>query len=491
MWVRLDGQGPLYRQLYRALRHAIGSGALPTGGRLPSTRALAAELGLSRTTVLLAYDQLVAEGYIEGRRGAGHFVEVPAAPAVGGEEMSRKRGDAPPRLSRFGAWLSEQRLRPLFSAYAIERPALPYDFRYGVPAIADFPLEAWQRCLRRRTRRAPLRAYEYGHPQGSPGLRRALSEYLRRGRGLTCDPNAIVLLNGSQQGLDLTARLLLDAGDLAVVEEPGYEGARRAFEAAGARLVFAGVDDRGLDPQSIGLSRARLAHVTPSHQYPLGGVMPYARRLALLDWAARAGAYVVEDDYDGEYRFENRPLEALAALDSGGRVLYLGTFSKVMFPALRVGYVVLPEGLVEPFTRARLVADGGTSPVLQEALADFITEGGFERHVRRSRARNRERRAALIDAVGRHLGDRVEVEGANAGLHIVVWFRAIASRQARHLARAAAAGGVGIYPVEPYYRNPPRRAGFVLGYSALTPREIHTGIARLARVLEVSHRSQI
>jgi GntR family transcriptional regulator/MocR family aminotransferase len=246
-------------------------------------------------------------------------------------------------------------------------------------------------------------------------------------------------------------------------------------------LAPVAVDDEGLDPDA--LPPARLALVTPSHQYPLGGVMSWTRRAALLAWASRTNAWVIEDDYDGEYRFDGRPVPPLKTLDADDRVLYLGTFSKVMFPALRIGYLVLSPALVEPFARAKLLADGGSPRLEQEALADFITSGAFEHHIRRSRMRNGERRAVLLQALRERLGDRVTVCGANAGLHVVVWVRGVATRGAGALARRAADAGVGIYPITPYYVTPPPQAGFILGYSGLRVQDIRAGIARLAQVL--------
>jgi GntR family transcriptional regulator/MocR family aminotransferase len=347
-----------------------------------------------------------------------------------------------------------------------------------LPSRADFPAAAWRRCIGRAARRA---SPDYGPPQGSPALRAALAGYLARARGVRCTPEQIVIVSGSQQGVDLAARLLLEPGDAAAVEEPGYEGARHAFAAAAAVVHPVPVDDGGLDP--AGLPAARLVLTTPSHQYPLGGVMSWTRRAALLAWASRTGAWVIEDDYDGEYRFDVRPAPPLKALDVDERVLYLGTFSKVMFPALRVGYLVLPPALVDAFARAKILADGGSPALEQEALADFVASGAFARHVRRSRMRNGQRRAALLDALRAHLGGRITVCGAAAGLHVVVWLRDVPARTAGPLARDAAAAGVGIYPITPYYTSPPPRAGFILGYSGLEPGEIRAGVARLARLL--------
>jgi GntR family transcriptional regulator/MocR family aminotransferase len=485
----LDGHGPLFQQVYRAIRDAIVSGRFTSGARLPPTRLLADDLGVSRATVLLAYEQLAAEGYVGGRRGSGTYVQGAAATPAAAPRR-REAGGSRPRLGRLAAALVAHRRPPLESGYAPTRPALRWDFRYGLPSLEEFPLETWQRCVGRAARHAPARAYDYGPPQGSPALRAALAEYLGRSRNVLCAPEQLVVVTGSQQGIDLAARLLLDPGARAVVEEPGFEGARNAFLACGATLAPVAVDAEGLDPAALP-DAARLALVTPSHQYPLGGTLSWTRRAALLGWAARTGAWVIEDDYDGEYRFDGRPVPPLKALDADDRVLYLGTFSKVMFPALRLGYLVLPPTLVEAFARAKLLADGGSPRLEQEALAEFVASGAFARHVRRSRARNGERRAALLGAIGDFLGDRVAVCGANAGLHAVLWVRGVPGRSAGALARRAAEAGVGIYPVTPYYLTPPGRAGFILGYGALRTADIRAGIARLARVLDEAPREEM
>jgi GntR family transcriptional regulator/MocR family aminotransferase len=480
MWPRLDGEGPLTRQVYRALRDAIRSGVFSPGSRVPPTRDLARDLGVSRATVVAAYEQLLAEGHLGARRGSGTYVRPLQAAA---REPALPAAPPPPRLAPFARRLADERLRPLLSGLG-DRPVLPYDFRYGQASLLDFPVQAWQRCLGRAVRRAPARAYDYGHPQGLVALRRALAAYLGRARGLACDPERILVVRGSQQGLDLAARVLLEPGAAAMVEEPGYEGARNAFLVAGARLVPAPVDGEGLDVAGLDVASViRLAHATPAHQLPLGAVLSPARRRALLALAESSHGYVIEDDYDGEFRFEGAPLETLAALDGGRRVLHLGTFSKVLFPSLRLAYLVLPEPLVEPLVRAKLVSDGGSPSFEQMALADFIEEGSFERHVRRSRARNRERREALLAALARHLGDDAEVAGAHAGLHLVCWLPRVPAVRLGALWRAAAAEGVGVYPVTPYYHvTPPPRAGLVLGYNAQTPASIDAGIARLAEV---------
>jgi GntR family transcriptional regulator/MocR family aminotransferase len=296
----------------------------------------------------------------------------------------------------------------------------------------------------------------------------------------------VVIVNGSQQAFDIAARVLLDPGDTVVIEEPHYPGARLPFEAVGARCIGIAVDADGLDTARLPSAgaRARLAYVTPCHQFPTGVIMPAARRNALLDWAARTGAWVVEDDYVSELRYDGRPLEALQALDRAGRVIYVGTFSKTLFPALRLAYAVLPRELVKTFVAAKWMNDRYTAMLGQEALTDFITGGHFERYLRRSCTRNAARRRVLIEALEQHLGDRVEIAGENAGVHLVVWLNEVAPRELGGLISRAARAGVGLYPVNPYYARPPRKAGLLLGYAALTEADIRAGIRRFAAAIE-------
>jgi GntR family transcriptional regulator/MocR family aminotransferase len=490
--LRLDGEGALHYQVYKALRADILAGAPPTGGRMPSTRTLAVETGISRMTIQLAYEQLLAEGYVVGRHGSGTYVaEHAGGPAhaaaipSGREAAVAGRGRAAPaRLSRLGRRVLED-VTPLLSSRGHGLPRPRYDFRHGLPGVADFPCARWRRHLARQARRIDVASLDYPPAQGSTRLREAIAAYLRRSRGLRCTREQLVVVNGSQQGLDLAARVLLDPGTIALVEEPGYEGARSAFQLVGARTLPVPVDAEGIDlaRAPAAARRARLAYVTPSHQYPLGGVLPLARRLALLEWAARCGAYVVEDDYDGEFRFVGRPVAPLKVLDESERVLFVGTFSKVMFPALRLGYVVVPPTLARAFARVKALTDGGTPLLEQEALAAFIESGGFERHLRRARGRHAERRAALLDAIARELDDRVEVVGTNAGLHVFARLPGWSPARTAALARRALAAGVGVYPATPYYMEAPREAGLVLGYGGLELADIHAGIRALAAVI--------
>jgi GntR family transcriptional regulator/MocR family aminotransferase len=478
-----DASGPLYRRVYLALKGKIRAGGLGPAARVPSTRALARDLGVSRNTVLLAYEQLAAEGYLVSRhRGATSVgpVEPPrAAPAPARSSAERR---AP--VSAYARRLSARLDLPAARSPG-PRPALRYDFRYGRPAVDEFPREIWRRLLAAHARHASADALGYGSPAGHPALRAALSDYLGRARGVVSDPDRIVVVNGAQQALDLVARVLLDPGDGAVVEEPHYPGATIPFEAVGARLLRVPVDAGGLDPARLPLAaeRPRLAYVTPCHQFPTGVIMPLERRLALLRWASRVGAWIVEDDYVSEFRYEGHPLEALQSLDRDERAIYLGSFSKTLFPALRVGYLVLPRALVPPFLAAKWAADRFSAPLYQAALAELITGGRFERYLRRAGARNAGRRRALIAALREAFGDRVEIAGENTGVHLVVWLNDVTARQLPALIQRAARAGVGIYPVAPSYAEPPRRAGLLFGYAALTESEIRAGVRRLASLV--------
>lgn len=481
MWTRLDGQGPLYLQLYRALRRSILDRDLPPGARLPASRALAGDLGLSRNVVLLAYEQLLAEGYVHGRVGSGTFV-APSLPDLSPATaaLSRPPAGAQPRLSGFGRQAVEL-WRPYARDLAAPRPR--YDFRYGVVAIDSRALAQWRRLAARQAAR-PVPGY--GSPQGLAALREAIADYARRQRGCVCAPERIVVVNGSQQALDLIARLLVAPGDRVLVEEPGYRGARHAWLAAGAELVPAAVDGEGMALESAGPAAhgARLAYVTPSHQFPTGAVLSLPRRLALLDWARVNDAFVVEDDYDSEFRYQGRPVEAVQGLDRDGRTVYVGTFSKVLFPALRLGYLILPDALVEPFAAAKWLADRHAPLLEQGVLAAFIAEGHFERHLRRMRTLYGARREALLAALDARFGQSVEVAGTRAGIHLLAWLRDLPRARLAALARAALAQDVGVYPVNPLYLDPPPRAGLLLGYAALEPEAIREGVERLAGAVE-------
>jgi GntR family transcriptional regulator/MocR family aminotransferase len=338
----------------------------------------------------------------------------------------------------------------------------------------------WRRILLRCARQAPAAELDYGPARGNLTLRQAICSHLRRSRAVACDPSQVIVVNGSQQALDLIARVLIQPGDPVAIEEPGYQGTRELLRAAGARLLPVAVDREGLNPAKLP-PRARLAFVTPSHQFPTGAILPLSRRLTLLRWAKQNNAALVEDDYDGEFRYEGQPLESLQGLDRGGRVIYIGTFSRTIFSALRIGYLIAPPSLVPAFTAAKWLCDRHTATLEQETLAEFILSGTYERYLRRVRRRNTARRQALLEAVRTHLGDRVEVTGEGAGAHIVLWPLHRASEETV-VARAAALG-VGVYGISPYFLRKPSRPGILLGYSRLREREIREGIRRLSQVL--------
>jgi GntR family transcriptional regulator/MocR family aminotransferase len=470
---------PLYRQLYDALRAAILDGRLIPGSQLPATRALAAQLGVSRFTVLGAFAQLLAEGYIEGQVGSGTFVsrELPGVTPAAEGRATQAEAAPRPQLSRRGQVLAATHIP---SAAEDGRPRA---FRPGEPALDQFPAATWARIAARLYRRPPQELLGYGAVAGYQPLRAAIAAYLRAARAVVCDPEQIIIVSGSQQALDLAARALLDPGDAAWIEDPGYPGARAALQGAGATLVPVPVDAEGLSVADGERLRpdARLAYVTPSYQYPLGVTMSLTRRLALLEWARARGAWVIEDDYDSEFRYVGHPLAALAGLDTSGHVLYVGTFSKVLFPALRLGYLVVPAPVVDAFGRARALS-GGHAPTLEQAvLADFIAEGHFTRHIRAMRALYQERQAALIDAAQATLGGMLEVSPSAAGMHLVGWLDPAADDAAT--AERAARAGVETRPLSAHAMQTRTRPGLLLGYTAWNSQEMRDGVRRLVQAL--------
>jgi GntR family transcriptional regulator/MocR family aminotransferase len=472
---------PLYRQLYNALREAILAGQLKAGARLPSTRALANALAISRNTVMNAYAQLLAEGYVEGEVGSGTYVARTLPDELLQARIDLTKGD---QLPRIGWTLSRRGTRLASNQIPVSRFSSEFiAFRPGLPALDAFPYELWARLVARRWRRPQRSLLGYGDPAGYRPLRDAIAAYLGEARAVRCQAEQVIVVAGSQQALDLTARMLLDEGDTAWIEDPGYLGARGALLGAGAQLIPVPVDDEGLDVAS-GASvsqQARLIYVTPSHQYPYGVTMSLRRRLALLEWASQAGAWVLEDDYDSEYRYAGRPLAALQGLDGEGRVIYLGTFSKVLFPALRLGYMVVPPDLVDAFAAARALVDCHSPALDQAALADFISAGHFARHIRRMRALYAERQALLVDAARHALAGLLEVQSAEAGMHLVGWLpEGVDDVEA---SRRAAAYGVGAPPLSMYGLRPLRRGGLLLGFTAVGEKEIRHGVQRLAKAL--------
>lgn len=472
-----DSKTPLYRQLSDWVRRAILEGRLKPGQRMPSTRGLAAELKLSRIPVLAAYEQLLAEGYLETFTGAGTCV-ARAIPGGGSRPLALRPGRAPANAARRVS-------RRAGAARLGERSWLANldAFRVGLPALDRFPSAAWSRLVARHARKPPLDMLYYGDAQGYAPLREEIASYLGAFRAVRCDPSQVLVTTGSQQGLQLTAHVLLDPGDGVWVEEPGYPGAHLAFTFAGARMIPVPVDGEGLDVPA-GLKHgpgARAAYITPSHQFPLGTTLSAARRLQLLNWASHHGAWVIEDDYDSEYRFGGRPLTSLQGLDADGRVIYVGTFSKVMFPAMRLGYLVVPKGLMPAFIAARESADTCSAGLYQAAMADFIGEGHFARHIRRMRKLYQERRRVLVEAIRAEAPGRLEVIGAEAGMQLTALLPRGVDDVA--VARKAAEKGISARPLSSCHLRAPSRGGLILGYGGVDLRTIREAVKKLAPCL--------
>ncbi|MGA4633597.1 PLP-dependent aminotransferase family protein [Pseudomonas solani] len=471
--IRLDARQGLARQLYEGLRERILDGRLQSGTRLPASRDLAALLGISRNTVTRAFDQLYAEGYVEGRIGDGTYVA----------ELSTASRPAPAVQAKAATSEALQRLQ----AHHLSRPLIgpPRAFRVGVPAFDLFPFETWARLSARFWRKPSPARLGYGDPAGDWQLRELIAAYLRNSRGLHCDPAQVIVTCGAQQAISLCAQLLVEPGDRVAIENPGYRAAGHAFSVAGAQLAGIPVDADGLD--TAALERAgdcRLTYVTPSHQYPTGVTLSLARRLELLDWAERHDGWIVEDDYDGEYRYSGTPLAPLAALDRQGRVLYVGTFCKIAFPALRLGYLVLPPALVEPFARRRALDMRHSEIGTQAVMAEFIAAGHFQRHIRRMRAAARSRRDALLAGWPVDISGCAPMPAVEAGLHLCVRVDSLARE--RELIAAAEGAGVELNGLSSYWlpgEEPPvdNRAGLVLGFAAVPEAEIAKALAALRK----------
>jgi GntR family transcriptional regulator/MocR family aminotransferase len=491
-----DRRRGLSRALYEELRARIADGTYAVGGPLPSTRSLAAERGMSRGTVSLVYEQLAADGFIETRGGAASRVSAGTAPTAPTGRAQRGRVQRS-GASGHGGRLSAVGCRIAAMGIRDAGPTAPseIDFVYGPLAGADFPTLTWMKALR-AVERQRSRRLEYEDPRGNLELRRALQTHLSQTRGLACSVEQLMIVNGSQQALDLCARLLVDPGDGVVVENPGYRMAHHAFESYGAKLLCIDVDEHGLRTDQLSaLGPAQLAYVTPTHQFPLGSFLPIARRRALLDWAAERHAWIIEDDYDSEYRYTVRPEATLQSLDSRGCVIHVGTFSKTLSPQLRLGYMVLPPSLVDTFSAAKRVADRHAATGVQRALARLLEDGSYDRHVRRMRRLQLARQRALVDALTSHFGKRVEIQGAASGLHLVAWFSGLPASAESSLSRAARERGVRVYPIGPLFhpdsrtKRHARPAGLVMGYALLELSTIREGVRRLATYLsEANHR---
>jgi GntR family transcriptional regulator / MocR family aminotransferase len=478
---RHDSSTPLYRVLYIHIRAAILSGELRGGMKLPSTRALAEQLNVSRNTVLNAYRQLLAEGYLEGKEGSGTFVAhalpelLLTAPMYPSPRIAQ-----PSRAETRQPLFSESAKAQITASQPASRGELPRPFVPEAPALDAFPFQLWTQLVVRQARRMPVNHFTYQDSAGYRLLREAIVAHVTVSRQVHCTPDRVMIVPGSQGALDLSARMLVNSGDPVWIEDPGYSGARGAFLGAGAQIIPVPIDHEGLvvDTGIVRAPQARLVYLTPSHQFPLGVTMSLARRLALLDWAKRANAYIIEDDYDSEFRFATRPLATLQGLDDANRVIYVGTFSKVLFPSLRIGYMILPPALVDSFLTVRRMIDIH-SPMLEQAvLADFMIEGHFTRHLRRMRALYAERRKALLEAV-RKLP--LDIDSPEAGIHCVGWLPEGMDDQA--LANKAPEYDLNLTPISSFSIEPFARKGLVLGYGGYSVKEIKDGVRRLGALL--------
>ncbi|MDZ4872270.1 MAG: HTH-type transcriptional regulatory protein GabR [Chroococcidiopsis cubana SAG 39.79] len=478
-----DAPLPMYRQIYEGLRHKILAGKLAPGQRVPSTRSLSEYLKVSRNTVAQSYAQLLSEGYFQAIVGSGTFVcrQIPA-------DLSEATLPQPTQLphqhnrslSTYGESLVD------FNPFVPPDPSAAISFRYGRPALDEFPQAIWRQLLSRHCR-SQRDALDYNPDLlGHRPLRQAIADYLERSRQVCCHPDCIAIVSGSQQAIDLTARIFINRGDTVAIENPGYLGAKQAFAAQGASLCPISVDELGIVVEELpkfALSPTKLIYVTPSHQFPTGAVMSLSRRLELLTWAQARGALIIEDDYDSEYRYGERPIPALKELDRNDAVLYMGTFSKVLFPALRIGYLVLPPDLVDVFCHAKWLADRQSPLLEQYVLTDFIAEGHLERHIRRMRNLYDRRRQALVQALSKYFARQASIMGENAGMHVMMQLNLLLSDE-EILARAVQVG-VGITNASPYYLKNSCRGQFILGYTELNESQIEEGIYRLSKVLKV------
>ncbi len=471
----------LQLQVYNAVRGAILDGTLVPGTRLPSSRALADDLRVSRTTTLLAYEQLLAEGYLAARRGSGTFVTDEIPDALPHRPSARVIHTKHPQLSRRGAALAALPS----PARRVAGPAKP--FRLGVPALDLFPQRIWSQLVTRRLRSTTIRQLDYGDSAGFPSLRTAIAEHVQAARGTRCSADQVIIVAGAQRGLEMVCTALLDPGDRVWLEEPGYTGARSALLAAGARIVPVRVDSDGLDVAAA-MRRApgaRMAYVTPSNQFPLGVPMSLVRRLSLLQWASDAGAWVLEDDYDSEFRYDTRPFPCLHGLDADGRVIYVGTFAKSLFPALRLGFVIVPADLHGRFVAVRRTTDVHPPLLEQMALADFIGEGHYARHLRRMRTVYRERVEALVDAAERSCAGALRLRPVQTGLHAVADLHGVDEERVYEEARDRS---IEVAPLGTYFLGRPTMNGLLLGFASTRPDVLRRGMERLAAAIESARR---
>jgi GntR family transcriptional regulator / MocR family aminotransferase len=468
--VSLVDRGHLTDEIYRQLRGAILEGRLAPGERLPSSRDLASRLSVSRTTISEVYDRLAAEGYTESHVGRGTFVVGTVRPVP--RRARRRPGVLAPRA----VWNS-------IPLAAISNRAFEFDLRTGVPDVRSFPFDAWRRLQAREWHRSAVGTAAYGEPAGDPGLRQVIAEHLAVARGVRATAEEVIVTNGTQQAVDIVGRVLISPGDVVAVEDPGYPPPRRLFASLGARVVGVPVDDEGLRVDAIP-DRARVVFVSPSHQFPLGMAMSLRRRLALLAWAEERGGAIIEDDYDSEFRLGGRPIEPLQLLDTAGRVIYVGTFSKTMLPTLRLGFVVVPPSIRGAVEAAKFVTDWHSPLPTQRALAAFIRDGAFARHVRRMRAVYRQRHERLVQILRDEFADELRPIPTAAGVHVAALAIRRSVDEIADVIRHAADMGVAVQATASFAVGSEQRAGIVLGYGSIATEHMQEGLARLRASFE-------
>jgi GntR family transcriptional regulator/MocR family aminotransferase len=482
-WIGDPAHGALslHARIQRAIRQLILDGALDVGRPLPASRALAQSLGVSRDTVEAAYSQLHAEGFIDRRVGSGSFVSERAqVPPRRGTSQRAKLYRESPRLSQRGA--------AIFQNGGVREALTPRPFAPGVPETRSFPLQTWERLQRQVLKEHGTLALTHSHPQGVEALRRAIADYVNLERGACATPDRILVLTSSQQALSLCATVLLDAGDRVFIEDPAYHGARRAFDAAGLESVPVPLDAQGIRIESLqnAAQPAKAIFLTPSHQFPTGATLALDRRLAIIEWAHRNQAWIIEDDYDSEFHYAGKPTACVQGLDAHDRTIYIGTFTKSMFPGLRIGYMVLPSQLVAPMTVARTLQDGHSASIPQLTLARFMEGGHFGSHVRAMRSVYAERRDALERLVCKHLADFVEPRVPDGGMQMpCVFVRDIPEREAIDTARRA---GIDLLGLTPLHASSKHKAGFLMGFAAYAPKELEIAVKKLANVLRALDR---
>jgi GntR family transcriptional regulator / MocR family aminotransferase len=470
----------LHQQLTEKIRLAILAGRLKPNQKLPSSRSLAKSLNVSRSTVTQSYEQLESEGYLETRLGSGTYIchQIPddwlKSQQIEPINCQNKNNST---LSQFGnSLISVKRLE-------VSEPDDEISFRYGNPAVKYFPISQWRKLIARHCINTPALLNYTTDNAGYFPLRVAIADYLGRSRAVQCTPEQIIIVNGSQQALNLISRLTLNPGDWVAIEEPGYLGARHCFTAQSVNLQPIPVNSEGLDVELLAKCNYpfKLIYVTPSHQFPTGVTLTLRQRIALLQWAQTTGTLIIEDDYDSEYRYEQQPIPALQGMDKSQSVIYVGTFSKTMFPSLRIGYLVVPPSWISPVTTAKWLSDRSTPLLEQYALTDWITEGHFERHIRRMRKLYNLRRQILIEAFEKYFGDRVTILGKSAGVHVMVKIKTTLADDIT--VQKAAAVGIGLISAREYYLQPQHQGEFIFGYAQLEKAQIEQGIWKLSQVL--------